>query len=117
MASKRRVVEEGNTPGKPINKRQAGNVTSRKTLFPDKSTNSRPSRTEWSDEQCSALTQYIGLFWNEAYTDKWPMIKDPKFWDACAEYVNKLCNSSRTGWVLFLLKTHCRNDFINIFNI
>ena len=36
MASKRHVVEEGNTPGKPANKRQSENANtgSRKTLFP-----------------------------------------------------------------------------------
>ena len=60
MASKRRVVEEGNTPGKPTSKRLTANVTSRKSLFPDKSKNSRPSRTEWSDKDCSALL--YGIF-------------------------------------------------------
>ena len=88
MVSNRRVV---------TSKRLTANVTSRKSIFPDKSKNSRPSRTEWSDKECSALIQYICLFWNEAYTDKWPMIKDPTFWDACAESVNKVYNSSRTG--------------------
>jgi hypothetical protein len=97
MTSKRHVVEEGNTPGKPRNKRQTPINPSRRTLFPYESKKSCSNHAEWSEEECSALTQYICLFWSESHTDSWPMIKDPKFWDACASAVNKTCNSSRTG--------------------
>ena len=45
MASKRHVVEEGNTPGKPANKRKLENANtgSRKTLFPGEAKLPAPS--------------------------------------------------------------------------
>jgi hypothetical protein len=95
MASKRSVVEEGNTPGKPVNKRQTKKVASRKTLFPDESSIIPSRGVEWTDKECAALTSYICLYWTEAHKDKWPTFKKPKFWEDCAEEVNKTCNSSR----------------------
>ena len=61
MASKRHVVEEGNTPGKPANKRQSenSNTGSRKTLFPGEAKPpalSCSTRMEWSDKEYACLT-------------------------------------------------------------
>lgn len=95
MATKRPAVVDGNTPGKPENKRPTTEGTSRKSLFQEVKKSS--GNHEWSTEDYSALTPYICLFWEEAFTDGWPMKKDPKFWDACANAVNKACNSARTG--------------------
>ena len=102
MASKRHVVEEGNTPGKPANKRQSENANtgSRKTLFPGEAKPPAPScstHMEWSDKEYACLTQYICLYWDEAHTDKWPLMKNTKFWNSCADFINKVWNSSRTG--------------------
>jgi len=59
---------------------------------------SHRGKREWTDAEMSALVQYICLFWDNAISDKWPMQRDPEFWDACASAVNKACSSSRTGW-------------------
>lgn len=98
MAAKRPIVVEGNTPGKPETKRQSTSGTSRKSLFQGNNGSNKSSGTrEWSEAETSALVQYICLFWDDAGLDKWPMQKDPEFWNACASAVNKTCNSSRTG--------------------
>ena len=94
MASKWPIVVEGNTPGKPENKRVATKGTLRKSLFSEKPKSS--GHREWSEEETSALVQYICLYWEDAYSDRWPMQSDTKFWDAVAGAVNKACNSTRT---------------------
>lgn len=43
------------------------------------------------------IVQYICLFSEDAWRDKWPTTKDAGFWNACADSVNKTCKSSRTG--------------------
>lgn len=101
MAAKRPIVVEGNTPGKPANKRPSTRGTSRKSLFQDgeiatKKLSSSASDV-WSAEELSALVQYICLFSENAWTNRWPTKKDPEFWNACANSVNKTCKSSRTG--------------------
>jgi hypothetical protein len=85
---------EGNTPGRHENKRVATKVTSRKSLFSEKSKSS--GHREWSEEETSALVQYICLYWEDAYSDRWPIQSDTNFWDAVAGAVNKACNSTRT---------------------
>ena len=95
MASKRPIAVEGNMPGKPENKQVATKGTSRKSLFSEKPKSS--GHREWSEEETSALVQYICLYWEDAYSDRWPMQSDTKFWDAVAGGVNKACNSTRTG--------------------
>ena len=99
MASKRPIVSEGNTPGKPGKRRVHVEGSSRKSLFSDP--NSIPSKSagprEWSTQEISALVQHICLFWEDAWTDRWPTMKNEAFWNACANSVNKTCNSSRTG--------------------
>ena len=99
MAAKRPVVVEDNTPGKPGNKRPSTQGTSRNTLFQEHQNDIKKSsdKREWSEVETSAVLQYICLFWEEAWIDKWPKHSDPKFWDACASAVNKTCNSTRTG--------------------
>ena len=99
MASKRPIVVGGNTPGKPASKRSSTEGTSRKSLFQEGNEPKKSSgKREWNDAETSALVQYICLFWDNAVSDKWPMQRDPEFWDACASAVNKACSSSRTGW-------------------
>ena len=94
-SNKRGIVVEGNTAGKPENKRVATKGTSRKSLFSEKTNSSAPRG--WSSKETLTLVQYIGLYWQDAHTDRWPMQSDTKFWDAAAGAVNKACNSSRTG--------------------
>lgn len=99
MAAKRPIVVEGNTPGKPDNKRPPPEGKSRKSLFHDENIPSKKfsSAREWSAEETSSLVQYICLFSEDAWRDKWPTTKDAGFWNACADSVNKTCKSSRTG--------------------
>lgn len=98
MAAKRPIVVEGNTPGKPESKVPSTERSSKKSLFQDgKVANKSSGRQEWSKAETSALVQYICLFWDDAASNKWPMHKDPEFWDACASAVNNACNTSRTG--------------------
>ena len=98
MATKRPPVVEGNTPGKPEKKRHDTSGNSRKRLFTvEKPSNSR----QWTVAENAALTQYICLFWEVAWTDRWPMKSDTNFWDACANVVNETCNSTRTGTCSF----------------
>ena len=54
-------------------------------------------KRERSEAEISAVVQFICLFWEEAWKDKWPKHSDPKFWDAYASAVNKTCNCTRTG--------------------
>ena len=90
MAAKRPIVVEGNTPGKPETKRPPSEGTSKKCLFQGEVQFKKSSgKREWSEEETSALVQYICLFWDDAGGDKWPMHRDPAFWDACASAVNK----------------------------
>jgi hypothetical protein len=70
-----------------------------KSLFTDKKLPT--NKQQWSVEETSALTQYICLFWEDADTDRWPMQRDKKFWDDCANAVNKTYNSTRTGMQTF----------------
>ena len=98
MAAKRPIVVGGSTPGKPESKRPSTEGTSRKTLFQEGNVSIKPpGRREWSDKETSALVQYICLFWEDAASDKWPMQRDPEFWDGCASAINRACCSSRTG--------------------
>ncbi|RMX41742.1 hypothetical protein pdam_00005571 [Pocillopora damicornis] len=77
MAAKRPIVEQGDTPGKPENKRQSTEGRSRKSLLQEGNIPIKSS--------------------GRRGCDKWPMQSDPKFWDSCANVVKKTCNSSRTG--------------------
>ena len=101
MASKRPIVVGGNTPGKPASKCSTEGM-SRKSLFQEGNEGNEPKKSsgkrEWNDAETSALVQFICLFWDNAFSDKWPMQRDPEFRDACASAVNKACSSSRTGW-------------------
>ena len=85
-STKRGIVVEGNTPGKPEKKRVATKGTSRRSLFSEKTNSS--ARREWSSEETSTLVQYICLYWEDAHTDRGPMQSDTKFWDAVAGAVN-----------------------------
>ena len=98
MAAKRPFVPEGNTPGKTASKRPSTQGTSRKSLFQESDRiKSASGIQKWTDEETIALVQYICLYSENAWTDKWPTGKDPEFWIACSESVNKACKSSRTG--------------------
>lgn len=98
MAAKRPFVPEGNTPGKTASKRPSTQGTSRKSLFQESDrSKSASSIQKWTDEETTALVQYIFLYSENEWTDKWPTGEDPEFWKACSVYVNKVCKSSRTG--------------------
>ena len=105
MASKRPCVTEGNTPGKTASKRAPVEGSSRKSLFAE--SNKLLGQREWSSEEISALVKHICLFWEEAWTDKWPTMKNEAFWNACANSVNNTCNSSRTGLYTKYILTKC----------
>ena len=100
MAAKRPIVVSGNTPGKPECKRPSSpsaEKTSRKSLFQEGSAcNKSSGKREWFDAVTTAFVQYICLFWDDAAFNKWPMKRDPEFWDARASAVNKACSSSKT---------------------
>ena len=104
MAAKRPPVVEGNMPGKPSCKRNVQG-TSRRTLFGSEGNVFRKAQVtsvdKWTEQEVSALVQYICLFWENAYTNKWPSTKDMKFWNAYPEVVNNSCNSTRTGLSIF----------------
>ena len=75
-----------------------GRGTSRKSLFQESDRiKSASGIQKWTDEETTALVQYICFYLEDAWTDKWPTGKDPEFWNACSESVNKACKSSRTG--------------------
>ena len=106
MAAKRSNVLEGNTPGKPTNKRQV-EEKSRRSLFSNETETTAnilnnasfaiKKSENWSREETSTLVQYICLYWKDAWSDKWAMVKDKDFWDSCALTVNRVCQSARTG--------------------
>ena len=108
MATKRPYVVQGNTPGKPTSKRSSQGKSRRRSLFesnpptsehPEKASG---SKSEWTLKEKSALLQYICLFWEGAWNNKWPMTKDNSFWNSCAHAVNNACQSNRTGLSLFM---------------
>ena len=77
MAAKRPIVVEGNTPGKPENKRPSTEGSSRKSLFQVGNVLKKSSgKRERSEAETSALVQYICLFWDDAGCNKWPMHRD-----------------------------------------
>ena len=79
MAAKRPIVVEGNTPGKPENKKQSTEGCSKGSLFQERNIPAKASgRKEWTEAETSALVQYICLFWNDAGFNKWPMHSDKK---------------------------------------
>ena len=100
MTSKRPSVAEGNTPGKLPSKRTVQS-TSRRSLFGSESDDVSQQKCsnvkDWTEEEESAIVQYICLFWKNAHTNKWPTTKDMEFWNVCADAVNNTCNSTRTG--------------------
>ncbi len=105
MAAKRSVVVEGNTPGKPTCKRSVAG-TSRRSLFHSEpelivQEKGNSKGNDWTEKEESALVQYICLFWEDAYTNKWPTTKNMEFWNLCAEAVNSTCYSTRTGLYIF----------------
>ena len=105
MAAKRPIVVEGNTPGKPTNKRQVEGK-SRRSLFSNETETTANINNasfakkpeNWSREETSTLVQYICLYWKDAWSDKWPMAKDKDFWDSCALTVNRVCQSAKTSF-------------------
>ena len=105
MAAKRPSVVEGNTPGKPTNKRPVEGK-SRRSLFTDDTESvedvknvsfSTKKPQNWTRKETTTLVQYICLFWKEAWNNQWPMTKDKEFWDSCVRAVNDVCLSNRTG--------------------
>ena len=107
MAAKRPIVVEGNTPGKPSNKRQVDG-RSRRSLFEDNKEDIKDDKNvsfrkpeNWTRKETSALVQYICLYWKNAWSNKWPMTKDKEFWDSCAKSINNVCGCQRTGFTIF----------------
>ena len=104
--NKRPHIVEGNTPGKPVGKRHVQGI-SKRTLFQSEpacmSHQENPRVNYWTEAEESVLIQYLCLFWDEAYTGKWPTTKNMEFWNLCAEAVNSTCKSNRTGVYNLLL--------------
>jgi len=72
MAAKRPIVVEGNTLEKPKINILLTKASSRKSLFQDGNILKKSSgKREWSEDETSALDQYICLFWGDAGCDKW----------------------------------------------
>ena len=119
MASKRPIVSDGNTLGKPANKRIPVQGSWRKSLFLEP--NSLPSKSagprEWSTQELSALVQHICLFWEDMWTDRWRTMKNEAVWNACENSVNKTCNSSRTGLLNMISSVWFRFYFIHNLNL
>ena len=68
--------------------------------------------TVWVTAELAALVQHICLYWDDAHTDKWPKTKNMKFWNECAVSVNKMCSTSRTGWLFQSLVVYI--NFVNL---
>ena len=111
MATKRFVVVEGNTPGKPACKRTVAGA-SRRSLFHTEPEKRSCKGNDWTEKEESALVQYLCLFWEDAYTNRWPTTKNMDFWDSCAEAVNSTCNSTRTGVSCIFLSLICMIPYI-----
>ncbi len=103
---KQSYLPEGNTPGKTKTKlgKQEKKKGPRKSLFPEDTNVERKECNpnsiaygNWTNSEIKALVQHICLFWDSAHLDKWPTIKNMKFWNECASSVNQMCKSSRTG--------------------
>lgn len=96
MATKRGHISTGNTPGKADAKQpsEVPEFSSRRSLFCE---NNSKKSSPWTQEETSALVQYISLYWEDAHTDKWPAMKRMEFWDKCAQAISKTCKRSRTG--------------------
>ena len=65
--------------------------------------------SDWTEKEESALVQYLCLFWEDAYINRWPTTKNMDFWNSCAEAVNSTCNSARTGVSCIFLSLICMN--------
>ena len=93
----------GDSPGKPKVKIPASleaqaESSSRKSLFTsEQSVCFSKKPVPWSDQETECLVQYICLYRKDAWTNKWPSVKDPVFWKGAADALNKTCNSNRTG--------------------
>ena len=72
MATKRSVVVEGNTPGKPACKRTVAGASRR---FIQNLKKGSCKGNDWMEKEESALVQYLCLFWGDAYTNRWPTTK------------------------------------------
>lgn len=89
MAAKRPIVPQGNTPGKTASKRPSTQGTSRKSLFQESDRSKSTSGIKkWTNEETTALVQYIFLYSEDAWTDKWPTGKDP---DRVLECLLRVC--------------------------
>jgi hypothetical protein len=104
---KRSCIPEGNTSGKNKTKikRSGEGCTAKKSLFDNEKKQGEINRKScsWATAELATLVQHICLYWDGAHTEKWPTTKDMKFWNECAISVNKMCNSSRIGWLHLLI--------------
>ena len=79
MATKRPVVVEDNTPGKPACKRTVAGAL-RRSLFHTEPEKGSCKGNDWTQKEESALVQYLCLFWEDAY-NRWPTDgQQPKTW-------------------------------------
>ena len=111
MATKRNIVPQGNTPGKPtekISRISQSTSTRRKALFTPPSQEKDVSTKKaqhgqtyaWSEKELACLVEFIALFWDRNDSaSNWPKFKDNNFWSSCAKYVaeNSNANNVRTG--------------------
>ncbi|CAB4000263.1 Hypothetical predicted protein, partial [Paramuricea clavata] len=98
VAEKRLCVPEGNTLGKPPAKVRTwteSEASHKRCLFGKD--NISTEKSKWTTSKDSAIVQYICLYWEYAHKNKWPTMKNPHFWDGCAQAVMNICKTMRTG--------------------
>ena len=103
QSGKRRLIPEGNTPGKPPSKTKAKEATTfdtsspRKSLFGNSSERKVP-RGPWTRREEAALVQYICLYWENAGSNVWPTgLRDPSSWSGCSSAIKASCSTYRSG--------------------
>ncbi len=114
MASKRVIIPEGDTPGKPVVKSRRGG-DSRRSLFPSKipileqRIREKLRGKPWADIEMKALVQYVALF---SDADSWPVSRNKEFWSKCASYISEQSNCQVRSWsgVLTQVQKNAKGD-------
>ena len=95
MESKRSIIPQGDTPGKPSQKViRCSDSSSRKALFVPPNVGNSDNKVKhgqtysWTRKQLSDLVEFIALFWDHTSSaSHWPQFKNDKFWTSCAKLV------------------------------
>ena len=89
---KRRIVPDGDTPGKSTAKKVSAVSSISKDLFIESlSEKKMGQKYSWSREEIYHLVEFIALHAERSVSESgWPKHKNSNFWEACAEYVAKM---------------------------